>query len=134
MRRSAEIGHRLRVLRGPGSMKSFAEALGISFAAYQNYEYGKRIPPGPVLAKIAEFCNVTVDWILTGKKPSAEQAVSVVAEKRPLYSLKRDELMEKIMDMLSNMTDEQKREALRFIEDKKLADEHRREQKLKEGA
>lgn len=106
-------------------MKDFAKQIGVSFPGYQNYEYGERVPPGPVLTRIAELCGVSVDWILTGQEAGADR----VAQPDEPYL---DDLSKKIVDMLQGMNKEQKREALRFIEGQKLLAD--REKKLKEGA
>ena len=73
MQKYKEIGKRLKELRGSLSQKEFAAKIGVSFAAYQNYEYGKRMPHGLALAKIAEQCHVTTDYILTGVVDSLYQ-------------------------------------------------------------
>ena len=95
---------------------------------YQNYEQGKRIPPGPVLARIADLCGVSVDWILTGQEAGADRGHAVREEPAAYH----DHETKMILDMLAGMTKEQKRQALRFIEGQKLL--AAREKKLKEGA
>ncbi len=66
MKKYIDIGNRIKKLRGDVSQKEFAKKIGVSFAAYQNYEYGKRIPPAHILSKIADTCGMNVDWILSG--------------------------------------------------------------------
>ncbi|OQD46418.1 hypothetical protein BIY37_03425 [Candidatus Brocadia sapporoensis] len=46
------------------SQKKFAEKIGVPIATYQRYEYGETLPPEPVLKRVAEVCNTTVDEIL----------------------------------------------------------------------
>ena len=46
------------------SQKKLAIALNISDTALQNYEYQKRTLPGDVLAKMADFFDVSADYIL----------------------------------------------------------------------
>lgn len=46
------------------SQRKAAEMLGVSLAAYQNYEYGKRDIPGNVLVRMAEVFGATSDYIL----------------------------------------------------------------------
>jgi transcriptional regulator with XRE-family HTH domain len=70
MKKYIEIGSRLRKLRAHLSQKKFAEQLGIPFRTYQRYETGERIPKGPALQEIAEVCDVTTDYILTGDEES----------------------------------------------------------------
>lgn len=60
-------GGRLRLLRHTNSQQDFAKRLGVSFSAYQNYEYDKRMPPDSMLEKIEEELNVPREWVLTGK-------------------------------------------------------------------
>jgi transcriptional regulator with XRE-family HTH domain len=107
-------------------MKDFAAALGISFAAYQNYEYGKRVPPGPVLAKLSEISGRSVDWILTGIEPGA--GADRVAESRAPYGL--DDVTAKVVDMLRGMDEEARRDVLKYAE--KIKPFYKK--KLKEGA
>ena len=47
-----------------------AEAIGISGSAYRNYERGERTPDYDKIVKIADFYNVTTDYLLgrTGEK------------------------------------------------------------------
>jgi transcriptional regulator with XRE-family HTH domain len=70
-----EIGQRIKYLRGKTPMKEFARQLAISFAAYQNYEYGKRLPPAQVLQKIAALTHVTSDYIMTGDEAFLHKAI-----------------------------------------------------------
>lgn len=60
------IKSRLKQLREETglSQAATAEKLGLSYAGYQNYEYGKRDIPGDVLIKAAELFGASVDYIL----------------------------------------------------------------------
>lgn len=57
---------RLKELREEAglSQNAMAKALGVSYAGYQNYEYGKRDIPGDVLIKASNFFGVTIDYLL----------------------------------------------------------------------
>lgn len=46
------------------SQEQVAIDLGISMRAYQNYEYGKREPNIEMILKLAEYYNVTTDYLL----------------------------------------------------------------------
>lgn len=52
--------------------KDIADALDISAASYSLYEKGQREPKYDLLKKIADFYNVSLDYLLTGRAvPSA---------------------------------------------------------------
>lgn len=59
-----DILKELRKSKGYSNMKDFCEAFDISFSTYQNYEAGKRTPTADVLIKLADFYDVTVDYLL----------------------------------------------------------------------
>lgn len=65
-----DIGDRLERLRDKErlSQAAFAGKIGIKQQQYNRYETGKIKPPFKVLLRIAENCNITTDWILTGKQ------------------------------------------------------------------
>jgi transcriptional regulator with XRE-family HTH domain len=113
MKKHPELAQRIRQLRGNTAQKDFAERLEISLQGYLNYEYGKRIPPGPVLSKLAEIGGVTVDWILTGD----EQLTADRIGERPVYYL--DNVSEKILKMLEGMSEEEKRAVLKYTQAQK---------------
>ena len=46
------------------SQKKLAQAIGVSDTAIQNYEYQKRRLPGDTLSKLADFFDVSTDYIL----------------------------------------------------------------------
>jgi transcriptional regulator with XRE-family HTH domain len=91
---SNSIGNRIKELRGERSMKSFADELNISFAAYQNYEYGKRIPPGEVLIKLAQISGRSVDWILTGKEYKQATSLGSPASLKDALIMEINELIQ----------------------------------------
>ncbi len=84
MKKYAEIGQRIKELREQFSRESkvelsqqaAAKRFHVSLRAYQNYEAGERIPPGPVLSKMALFYRVTIDHILTGEKHRSQHLFS----------------------------------------------------------
>lgn len=62
-------------------MQDFCTAAGISFSTYQNYETGKRIPTADMLLKLADFYNVSTDYLLgrdTGKPAPLDQYAGTV--------------------------------------------------------
>ena len=44
--------------------KEAAELIGLSIPGYQRYEYGTRNPTSDVLIKIADFYNVSLDYLV----------------------------------------------------------------------
>ncbi len=61
------IGQRIRQLRGAATQQEFARALNISQAQLSKYELGQSALSLGLLAKLAERCGCSIDWILTGK-------------------------------------------------------------------
>lgn len=59
----AESLKHTRILKGK-SQKQCAEAAGISTTHYQNYEYGKSEPTASVLIALADFFNVSLDYLV----------------------------------------------------------------------
>lgn len=64
----------LRKARGI-TMKELGDMLGVSESTISLYENGKREPSYELLLKIAEFFNVSVDYLLRGedKKPGCPE-------------------------------------------------------------
>ena len=50
------------------TQSKIAQDLGISRQAYSNYENGKREPDLATLKKIAEYFNISVDYLVGGNK------------------------------------------------------------------
>ncbi len=61
-----QIGERLKQLRDGLSQEEFAKKIGVPIKSYQRYEYGQYAPHPHTLTRIAEVCDTTTDWILTG--------------------------------------------------------------------
>ena len=59
------FSERLRILRFKNSVSQVetAEKIGVSPRAYQDYEYGKFEPTLSVLIRIADFFNVSLDYL-----------------------------------------------------------------------
>lgn len=61
-------------LFGSRGKSEMARKLGIRPSTYDRYERD-RIPPADLLVTIAEVCDVTLDWLLTGEEPKRPQRV-----------------------------------------------------------
>lgn len=59
----AEIGKRLRMLRGDKSRQEVSDAIGVSMSALAMYENGERIPRDTIKVKIANYYKKTVQEI-----------------------------------------------------------------------
>ena len=57
---------RLKELRGISrtSQKQVAFSVGISCTQYQRYEYGKQDPTSKVLTALADYFNVSIDYLV----------------------------------------------------------------------
>lgn len=97
-----DVGKRLEKLRKNLTQAEFAKKIGISLRTYQYYESGERLPPDPVLERIAEECNTTKDEILgrgfaSLERLFAQEKAKIAAEKAELEGLEkklRDKLLE----------------------------------------
>lgn len=54
------------------TQKQVAAALGITEQAYQRYEYGKTVPSALVLIALADYFNVSLDY-LVGRSDDPER-------------------------------------------------------------
>jgi transcriptional regulator with XRE-family HTH domain len=63
----SDIAARIRQVRGKLKKSEFADLLGIPRPNLSRYESGRQ-PPADVLQKIADYGEVTVKWLLTGKE------------------------------------------------------------------
>lgn len=89
MKKYLEIGQRIKKYREQLSKDIGAEftqqlaanRFNVSLRAYQNYEAGDRIPPGPVLSKMALFYRITTDQILTGEQYRSQHSFSDIIKR-----------------------------------------------------
>ncbi len=134
MKKYSEIGQRLKELREQFSrelkvdlsQKKFAQRLNVSLRAYQNYEAGERIPPGPVLSKIAEFYDCTSDYILTGDEKLLRQHLLNKLEKA---GWKTDETFKEIFLIWRDLDEEGQRDVFKYMKDKQKLSEFLRKHK-----
>ena len=54
---------RLRAVKGISQQKA-ADALGITKVGYQNYEYGRKMPSFSTLPRLADYFDVSSDYLL----------------------------------------------------------------------
>lgn len=60
------LAQRLLLLRKDKHLRQIdaAEAIGISFNSYCRYEHGEREPDAPTIKAMADFYNVSADYLL----------------------------------------------------------------------
>lgn len=103
-----EIGQRLKEYRENLTQKEFALKINVPLVTYQRYESGERLPPEPVLKRVAKLCGKTADWRPVcgkGMDPAEGYADSPAAqysflEKFGLLSEEEKELLVKTMEVL----------------------------------
>ena len=66
---NAEIGARLRALRGEKPRAEVAEAVGVSVSALQMYENGARVPRDQTKMALAVYFHSTVEDLFFNSKP-----------------------------------------------------------------
>lgn len=59
------LGERIRKIRGSMSQEKFGDMLGVNRTTVGSWEIGRHEPDLDLLIKIAQFGNVSMDW-LTG--------------------------------------------------------------------
>lgn len=72
------IGERIHFLRTNNKMtqQELADKTGVSRGNLSNYEKNKFLPASETIIALAEFFNVTTDWLLTGKEPTTTEEVA----------------------------------------------------------
>ncbi|WP_288186080.1 helix-turn-helix transcriptional regulator [uncultured Sporomusa sp.] len=60
------IAQRLKETRAKRGVTqaTIASAIGIQEVAYQRYEYGTRVPAAESLCKLADYFNISTDYLL----------------------------------------------------------------------
>ncbi|MBD5143827.1 MAG: helix-turn-helix domain-containing protein [Ruminococcus sp.] len=76
------IGEKLRELRNAKGITAdvLCKELNITVGSYRNYERNDRNPPYETLIKIADYYNVTLDYLL-GREPKKEKPYHLGLEK-----------------------------------------------------
>ena len=68
------------------SQPKFADKLGVSQGAYNNYEMGNRKIPTPILEKLSRF-GLNIDWLITNCEPMLKADLAKSADSIDLKSL-----------------------------------------------
>jgi transcriptional regulator with XRE-family HTH domain len=75
-----EIGKRIRQIRGKKSLVDFGKIIGISKTMVSYYEDGSVAPRADTLQKIAEYGDVSFEWLFTGKEFGTEISAMVTGK------------------------------------------------------
>jgi transcriptional regulator with XRE-family HTH domain len=83
-----ETGKRIRdIRRGAGlKQREFGNLFGVSQNTVSQWEKGKTLTDQETLKKIADYGGVTVEWLLHGEVPRAEEEAALL-ESPPLPSI-----------------------------------------------
>jgi transcriptional regulator with XRE-family HTH domain len=111
------LGERLVKLRGTRTQQYVAERLGISRARYSHYENNHVQPDNNLLLKMAQFYNVSVDYLLDGSKRNLSAIEQGLME--DLKTIPLDEVIQKypleFMGQKLELSHDDKRAVLAFI-------------------
>lgn len=91
------------------SLKELGAAMGVAESTMSLYENGKRQPDHETLLKLAEYFNVTVDYLLRGNDNSErlpEELVILNRKARNMSPEKRQKLLEMARVMFKEDFDE----------------------------
>lgn len=145
-----KLGDRLKILRDKLELnqKEMAKNLGIATSTYQNYERNERTAPETFIVTVSTAFEVSLSWLLLGegeifnKQPSAEErqrmfkegeraAMEALYRDSPLReaveALSEDRMLEKIVLMLADMSEEERREVFDHVQKTKRFSELERE-------
>lgn len=117
------LGQRIRLVRKENRLtqKDFAKIIGISQSHLCGIERGKVNISQLALSMIEAKLSINKHWLLTGEGPKyIEEQKRRIAEAGVTYF---DTITQKILELLEGMTEERKREILRYIEKESLIDE-----------
>lgn len=111
------IGERLKQFRKEKglSQKDIAAAIGMTQGYISEVEKGLKLPGSEFLISLKKSFGLDLNWFLTG-----ETQVSIVAEEHTPYG---DPVREKINQHLDQMCEDQRRDVLKYAEEKKLISE-----------
>lgn len=86
------------------SQEQVASALGITFRAYQNYEYGQREPNIEMLNKMADYFGTSIDYLL-GRDTSEKPVIDLLAAQFDMSALEQ-EIIKGYLDLPESMRDD----------------------------
>ena len=118
-----DMGNRIAELRSNAHMSQFqlAKVLGIGTSTLGMYETNKRKPSPKVLERIADYFNVSVDYLMTGKEKEGGETYYLNDETREIaQEIFENPDLKSLFDMSRKMTPERLKAHIEFI--KKMQD------------
>lgn len=118
------FGERLRSLRKDidYSLRRMADELGISFSALGKYERNERQPDFDTLKKIAEYFDVSIDWLL-GRSSHPELTTNedtiykkIANESIMFLNPSRDELINHLMKKARELDEDDLKMFVQFLD------------------
>lgn len=85
-----DISEKLKALRKSHNytIQKVSEGIGIAVRTYQNYEYGQREISTEALYKLADFYNVTTDYLL-GRDPGEPEPIDQLEREFNMTALEK---------------------------------------------
>lgn len=116
------IGKRIKALRNERNLlqKDLAEKLNLSQQTISLYESEKRQPDYQILQSIADFFNVSVDYLL-GRTDNTKDLSSPIRESELKYSVQNE-----IIDEIQKLSPESQEDLKKLIELYKMRDMQKR--------
>ncbi len=63
-----EVGQRVKSLRGPLTQAEFSQEIGVTQGYLSSMEHGQKEIGAEILLALSEQCDISIEWILTGRK------------------------------------------------------------------
>ncbi|ADH59838.1 transcriptional regulator, XRE family [Thermoanaerobacter mathranii subsp. mathranii str. A3] len=128
------LGERIKELRKKKGVtqKELALYLGVSDRAVGYYESGQRTPPPDILQKIADFFNVSVDYLLgrTGVYNPTDEITEAISDDPELFefwnTLKEREDLKLLFKQTKKLSPKDIKQIIRII--KAIEDEEDKEE------
>lgn len=97
------FGETLRLLRKQKGLTAnqMADTLGVAEGTYRNYEHGRREPNFDILNKLANYFNVTTDYLL-GRETGEPETIEKLVSEFNMTALEK-EILEGYLDLPDNL-------------------------------
>lgn len=116
----SNFAERLKELRESQglTLEQFGNMLCLSKSAINMYERGEREPSFKILERIADYCNVDIDFLIRGSHSKQEEVKKVTKEEQRLLQYKkREELAAEIARKFEGYTLSEASFILRLVQD-----------------
>jgi transcriptional regulator with XRE-family HTH domain len=131
-----EFSERIKAVREATGLNrgDFGKSLSVSGAYIGQLENGARTNPSPhFLNSVEKRYKINLNWLESGAGEMRDNQPYISAEEHLNLGKTIDPISEKINIMLAGMTDKQRRDVLKYVEEKKLLSELIEDKKRKAG-